>query len=167
MSASFKGDTAKLAKLRAMVKQVGSPNTRVALAKTLGADALSRVQLGFRNSEAPDGSTWAALKKRKGKPLLDTARLRSSFSMQPTADGFRVGSNVGYAKFHQFGARARARKGAKVQRRNRLAFRAAPRPAGGQGIPARPMLPGAHLPPAWASSFRDTAERFFSRIMKR
>jgi phage virion morphogenesis protein len=46
----------------------------------IGGEVLKRVQMNFRNSQSPEGAPWAPLKKRAGKPLLDTTRLRNSIT---------------------------------------------------------------------------------------
>jgi len=56
--------------------------------------ALTQVQMGFRTSTAPDGTPWAPLQVRVGKPLRDTGRLANSFSARATASGIEVGTNV-------------------------------------------------------------------------
>lgn len=84
---------------------------------------------GFVQSRAPDGSSWAPLKrprrkgtKNKGKgsrrrssttnqPLWDTGRLVASMGAgsdhreQVTRDVLVFGTNVSYGVFHQFGTR--------------------------------------------------------------
>ena len=125
MSASVTGDFAKLQALTRRIAAVGSPALIRKASKVMGAEALSLVQQGFRNSTAPDGSPWAPLKRRHGKPLRNTGRLGSSFTVNSVPAGFRVGTNVSYAGFHQ---------------------------AGTKTIPARPMLPTTGLPEAWTTA---------------
>ena len=69
------------------------------------AEAKRLVQMGFRTETDPDGVHWAPLKGRRGMILRDTGRMANSFTSVPTADGFRVGSNVEYVKFHQEGTK--------------------------------------------------------------
>lgn len=111
----IKGDFAKLAKLTDRFETTSRPKFRAEMSRVLAAEALKLVQMGFRTSTDPYGNAWAALKHRKGKPLLDTARLRSSFSAHSDMSGFVVGTNVTYAKFHQYGTGGR--KKASTERR--------------------------------------------------
>ena len=111
----LKGDFSKLAKLQSQITQLANKATRTSLAKAMAAEALQLVQRGFREGVDPHGQRWAPLQHRNGKPLLDTGRLRSSFSAKPTSDGFEVGSNVTYAKFHQYGTGGR-KKGSTSRR---------------------------------------------------
>lgn len=141
MSVSIKGDFSKLARLQAKVKSLATDDVRVRFANVMGAEALTQVQLGFRESRDPFGTSWPALKRRIGKPLLDTGRLRASFSYRPGVRGFEIGTNVQYAKFHQYGAPKRR-------------------------IPRRMMVPEGRLGPIWSKAFHDTAKRFFSRLLK-
>lgn len=112
---SIKGDFAKLMALGNRIQALSKAKFRIDLNRLLGAEALKLVQMGFRNSVDPDGNAWAPLKHRNGKPLLDTGRLRSSFSAQSDWAGFTIGTNVSYAKFHQYGTSGR--KKASTQRR--------------------------------------------------
>lgn len=59
--------------------------------------------MGFRRSQAPDGSAWAPLKYREGKPLILTGRLRNSISHRARPGQTEVGTNVAYAKAMQYG----------------------------------------------------------------
>lgn len=88
-----------------------------------------------------------------GQPLRDTGRLNRSIVSQSDADGVTVGTNVKYARVHQFGATIKPRK---------KPFLVFPGPSGQMifakrvTIPARPFMPlrkGAEvvaLPPPWS-----------------
>lgn len=163
---------------------LGDPPFRATLGQLCAAAALKLVADEFRGSHAPDGTPWKDLESRKGKPLLDTGRLRASFSVEPTADGFRIGSAVGYAGYHQRGTRPRT-VAARVARQNargrfisskargvsRKTFEGTETRGGylvrigahmNRGIPARPMLPGGELPASW----RDVFAREISRATR-
>ena len=150
------GDISKVRAIVAELKRAGAL-AKTALPRNLGAELLTQAQLGFRNSVAPDGTPWAPLKFRSGKPLLDTgAHLYGSLHIaraDPTAITLALG--FAYAAVHQYGATIRAKK-AKT-----LAFRI----GGGKRafakqvvIPARPMLPVGTLPERWAQALVATAE---------
>lgn len=181
----LKGDFAGLVELQKRMRALGNEKTRLSFARLMGAEAVTLVQLGFRNGVDPYGVTWAPLKHRNGKPLLDTGRLRSSFSAQPTAKGFELGTNVTYAKFHQYGTGGRKKASSRTQATGRngrfmskakagrqrggsVGFRFLNFAAGGGAIPARVMVPTAgNLGPIWSKAFEETATRFFSRLMKK
>lgn len=119
MSVSIKGDFKKLQELAKRMQALKSKSTFKSLARSLGAEAMTLIRFEFRDGHDPYGDNWAPLysaatkfrkigtKSLKRKPLLDTGRLRNSFSAQPTENGFTVGSNVTYAKFHQYGTGGR------------------------------------------------------------
>lgn len=135
MGIGVTGDFAKLNALTRRIAAVGSPALLRKAARVMGAEGLSLTQRGFRESTAPDGSPWAPLKHRSGKPLRDTGRLGSSFTNNVVHAGFRIGTNVSYASHHQ-GGTAR--------------------------IPARPMLPTSVMPEAWASALLEAARSIVS-----
>lgn len=142
------GLKAKLAKLDAAAENKTEIFDRV------GAAVLTKVQLGFRTASDPYGMPWKPLKLRDGRPLSDTGRLRRSILAQSDNSGVTIGTNLKYARAHQFGATI-VPKTAK-----RLVF-------AGQGgrkifakkvvIPARPYLPlntagQTVLPPTWRAA---------------
>lgn len=103
----------------------------------LGRALLTDSRMNFRRQQTPEGKPWAALKIRKGQALSDTGRLRNSLNYQAGEDEVQVGTNVKYARTHQFGAVI------KPKRKKTLAF------SGPNGqtifakqvkIPARPFL---------------------------
>ncbi len=70
----------------------------------LGRALLSDVHMNFRRQRAPDGTPWEPLKIRRGQILRDTGRLRNSITTKTTDDQVIIGTNVFYARTHQFGA---------------------------------------------------------------
>lgn len=165
MAASM--NTSALRGLRDRLAGVGGPPFRAKLAQLCGAAALKLVADGFRGSHAPDGARWQPLKSRRGKPLLDTGRLRASFATVPTADGFRIWTAVTYAGYQQFGtgvhadraARQVAARTAKQNSRGRFVpmsrtgYLLRIRAHENRGIPARPTVPtGGVLPEPWRAA---------------
>lgn len=71
--------------------------------KLVAAEALTQVQLGFRESRDPYGKPWAPLTSRPGKPLLNTARMRNSFSYDLMPNAIRIGTTYPFASVHQRG----------------------------------------------------------------
>jgi phage gpG-like protein len=169
-------------KLRNLKRKVGDPGAfRERVLKAAAAEARTQIALEFRQSVDPSGQPWAPLKHRRGQPLRLTGRLANSFTSEVTAKGFRVGTNVSYAVFHQQGTKghkahqrfqAVGKKGRFVSRKSRsgssakktsvrmLNFR-----EGGGVIPKRQMIPEGTLPPRWSkpidTAMRNAAERFF------
>jgi phage gpG-like protein len=230
VSAGVTGDFQKLRALVGRVEELAKASTRKSLLRQLSADALSLVKQGFRVGIDPYGDDWAD-PKRRGKALLDTGRLRNSFSARVVSDqGFEVGSNVSYAKFHQYGTAGRSKNSTVTRVRTRtgrlLSSKQAARrmakamvnaeiasktiskhdisevareagisekdahkilkrvqagarrssfvnftrmkfKAGSGKIPVRMMLPTNGPSSDWHRSFENTAQRFFSRLMKR
>lgn len=180
---SVTGDFAKLRALRLRLSRTSTSDFRERLARVVGEAARTELALGFRNSIDPYGTPWAPLKRRKGKPLLDTGRLRSSFTYHASASGLRVGSNVVYAKFHQYGTGGRKQAGGRSQavrgnrfvsnaaagrqRRGAVSFRRLNYAAGSGKIPARLMLPTSDRGLGnWEAPMRAAAKRFVARSLK-
>lgn len=71
------------------------------------AEALrSSTRRRFREGKDPEGKAWLRSKRladKKGKTLVDTARLRNSIRGRATNELAEVGTNVIYAGRHQFG----------------------------------------------------------------
>jgi phage virion morphogenesis protein len=82
----------------------------------MGAALVESTRLRFRDGREPSGAVWRPLSpvtialRRKGKgsgdakPLLDTHRLAGSIAYSAGTRDLVVGTNVVYAKTHQFGA---------------------------------------------------------------
>lgn len=167
----LKGDFARLAKLQAQMKSLTSDDIKPRLAVVVGAAALAELQLGFRESRTPYGAAWAPLKLRAGgKPLLDTGRLRNSFSYQPNASGFTIGSNFIGAKVHQYGATITPKKSRFLRFRGKVHGRTKRTTpwifAKSVTIPRRQMVPEKVLGERWTNAMNEAGARFISRIMK-
>ncbi len=149
------------------------------LKKQLAAEALSQVVKGFRQSRDPYGAAWAALKRRSGKPLLDTGRLRNSFNATPTSQGFKVGSNVKYAGIHQNGAtynkhskagvraiRVPLKRGRKKSKKRAVAILFVA--TGKRVLPSRKMVPtSGRLGPIWRDAFGRIFAKAVAQQMKK
>lgn len=101
---ALSGDFSGLERWRRRVSSVARAGFRSELAQVLGATAMKQVADEFRQSRDPYGAPWAALRSRKGKPLLDTGRMAGSVNVQPQADGFLLNIPTSYAPVHQYGA---------------------------------------------------------------
>jgi phage virion morphogenesis protein len=135
--------------------------------RTIGADMVERIRMGFKQSQSPYGDKWTALsattqalnkaRRAGGQPLLDTGKLRASISFTATGTGVTVGSELVYAGTHQNGA-AQGQYGRSKKRHG-------PIPWG--RVPARPFMPirngRADLPDEWSEGVVDIIR---SHIMK-
>ena len=77
----------------------------------IGRAIHSDVMLGFRSGRAPDGTPWLPLqrprKRGPGQPLRDTGRLQRSITWRASSTQAVIGTNVAYARAHNFGVPAR------------------------------------------------------------
>jgi phage gpG-like protein len=173
--------TGALRGLRDRLAGMAGPPFRAKLAQLCAASALKLVADEFRGSHAPDGTPWEKLASRRGKPLMDTGRLRASFAAEPSSDGFRIWTATAYAGYHQFGTRPRhvasrvARikeispggmlRFAKSNARSYYLMRL--RAHHNRGIPARPMVPtGGVLPAPWFDAFQREIGRAVQRELR-
>lgn len=124
--------------VEAKLKQMKLEGSSLSLALgSIGRVLTTRIRLGFKLGVSPYGMAWQPLSigsKRYGQqPLRDTGRLQQSITSDVQGDSVVVGTNVIYARTHQYG-----------------------RPIGKGHIPARPFLPlkgdNVELPEAWAKS---------------
>jgi phage gpG-like protein len=161
--ARVKGNFAQLKRFAQLVKTAGEPGFEHALSRGLGAASLKLFSDGFRKSRDPYGKPWKPLKFRKGKPLLDTGRMRASAAIIMRPRGFELHVTANYASTHQYGKKnirpLRARflvfsvgRG----RRKKLFF------ARKVTVPRRQMLPEKKtggLGPIWQEAFRKEAKK--------
>ena len=71
-----------------------------AIGETMVASTLRRFEKGV----GPDGTAWEA-NQRGGQTLVDTARLKGSFTYEASLEQVVWGTNVEYAAIHQFGGK--------------------------------------------------------------
>jgi phage gpG-like protein len=159
-------DTGLQAKINALLKAGQS----AAMFRTIGSVVANRVRLCFTLGIDPWNSPWAALKIRKGQPLVDTGRLRSSITSKADNSGVTIGTNVKSARVHQFGALIVPKKPG-----GRLVFPGANGQlifSKGVKIPARPFMPirkfGAPvaLPPAWSVAVVRALRTYFHKAVE-
>lgn len=90
-----------------LAKLVGTPKKALA---PIGMALVKGTQRRFREGHGPDGAAWAKLHPlyapiKKGPGILRASgRLMRSISYRVGADEVRAGTNVIYARPHQFGA---------------------------------------------------------------
>ncbi len=119
------------------VKHIGNTG---ALMASIGEALVSGVKTRFKKEEDPEGRKWkpsARASAEGGKTLTKDAHLRDSIDYAATPTKVMVGSNLPYARIHQYGGTIRPKKA------KRLVFK-------GSGdktvfakevtIPARPYL---------------------------
>ena len=151
-------DTAVTAMLRRL--QRAASDTQPAMAE-VGTTLVDNIRMGFKGSMDPWRTPWlplspvtAALRKKGqgGQPLLDTGRLRSSVTYRAVNRGVEVGTDVIYARTHQFGVKQGAYGRTK---------RNGPIPWG--NVPARPFMPSrngrADLPADWQNEIIGIVQR--------
>lgn len=157
-------DTRALAKLKAL-QDAGQMQPVFA---AIGRSMVNRIRLCFKMGVDPWGSPWAALKFRKGQPLRDTGRLNQSITFNADNTGVTIGTNVKYARTHQYGATIVPKQPGK-----RLVF---PGPGGRLifakkvTVPARPFLPLRRgdtlaLPPSWQADVSRTLRNYFKKAV--
>lgn len=138
----LQGDFGALEDLQARIRAVTQPGFKEAVARRLTGTAIKLLADQFRSSRNPYGVPWKPPMHRKGKPLLDTGRLRAA-SVGQVASGasgavVRVVIPVEYASYLQDGTR-------RMERRQIVPDR-----AGGLG-------------PTWTAAFRKEIELAFKQ----
>lgn len=151
--------------LKAKIERILATAQSREMFATIGRSVVTRVRLCFKLGVDPWGKPWAPLKMRQGQPLRDTGRLANSVTMRADNAGVTIGTNVQYARTHQFGATITPKKG------KYLVF---PGPGGlifakRSVVPRRSFLPirdpggVVDLPPAWSVGLVAALRRFFQR----
>ncbi len=109
----------------------------------------TRVQLSFHSGTDPYGRPWAPLKSRSGQPLRDKGHLMGSFDYRVEGNSVEIGTNMAYARVHQFGATIRP-KSSDPKARLRFLVNGVPVFVKEVTIPPREMLPLNALPQDWS-----------------
>lgn len=71
----------------------------------VGEYLVSETTERFATGRGPDGLPWKDV-ERGGSPLVHRGHLRDSITYDATPDGVSVGTNMVYARIHQFGGEA-------------------------------------------------------------
>lgn len=131
--------TAGLDQLIRKLQRASDPAVLRSIMAVVAEEAIDLVKEGFDKERDPYGAKWQPLKRRAGRILQDTGRLKASWHRRSvTATRAVIGSAAGYAKFHQFGTRR---------------------------MPARRMVPSGKLPGLWRKAIHEAAiETFKSSI---
>lgn len=162
----IRGDMAGAKKLADKVRRVVAGGGRAAIVGAFKGAVLKLIADEFRESRDPYGNAWKAPVLRDGKPLLDTGRLRASFTAQEVAGGLAVTTNVKYASTHQYGAtiepvRADALR---FQARGKKRFYTLKRSI----IPRRQMLPERDtggIGPIWSATLKSETDKVLRKIL--
>ena len=172
-------DTGARGKLNALIKATADMQPVYA---TVGRVVANRIRLCFKLGIDPWGSPWAKLRFRSGQPLRDTGRLQRSIVAKPDGKGVTIGTNVRYARTHQYGATIVPKEqagpvqpGGSIGGRARLVF---PGPVGRLifakkvTIPARPFMPlrknqsVVALPVDWSADVVRALRAYFVNVAK-
>ncbi len=101
--------------LRGMIQQIAhlrSSDARASFGEALGRAALEEVEAQFARGADPYGEGWQPLAQGRRSPLQGSGRLRRSFRVEVTTDGFRLTTPVEFFGVHQLGATIPARQSA-------------------------------------------------------
>lgn len=101
-SVSLGGDIRRLTRHLRKLENLNCADMNATLADIMKTSTRDR----FKRQTDPDGKPWKQsirARERGGVTLTDTARLRNSIRAKADSDGFAVGTNVIYARRHQFG----------------------------------------------------------------
>jgi phage virion morphogenesis protein len=100
MSASFKVDFGGLDEfLKGCVDRISNPHP---LMELIGETLVSSTKERMGRGVSPDGSLMKPV-RRGGVPLIDTGFLRKSITYNAGLADVTIGSNLVYARMHQFG----------------------------------------------------------------
>jgi phage virion morphogenesis protein len=190
----MRGATPELRQLQRRLDFARQAGFRRSLLKNLATEGLVQVAVSFDKQQDPYGVRWQpwarslGQKRRGGKILTDTARLRNSFRASATSETFTISSRVAYAAIHQYGGnigqvsrimyhKASGRqRGRLVTKRRAEALWAKGKAAkvsfaAGGGVttmPPRPFLPSSgRLGPRWTLAFSKVATLVFAKAVYR
>lgn len=105
-SIRLEGDVRKLTKRLRALENVDIRAVGLVLAEALRTSTRER----FKEQKDPDGKSWQPsirASQTGGSTLTDTARLKNSIKSRADLTGFAIGTNLIYARTHQFGEKGR------------------------------------------------------------
>lgn len=137
--ADFEIDATQVTELAKRLDRFTDGRWQTALMGQVGEELIELVREGFERQADPYGAPWAPLKRRSGRILQDTGRLRMFFVRQKGERMVRVGTPAFYGRFHQTGTKH---------------------------MPARKMVPDGALPGAWSSRVNAIVERVIKQAMR-
>ncbi|MCJ8342472.1 MAG: phage virion morphogenesis protein [Cetobacterium sp.] len=80
------------------------------LLKTIAIDIKKETQLNFKKQQDPNGQTWKK-NRRGGQILAKTGILKQSFTTYIHGNIASVGTNIPYARIHQYGGTIKPKRG--------------------------------------------------------
>jgi phage gpG-like protein len=98
------------AELRKSAATIANLPSNPGVLRVIGQLGVSGMKDHFNQSKGPDGVTWPALKVRRGKPLLDTGRMRASGVATVQGSTVTLSNTAPFAGVHQGGKTIRAKK---------------------------------------------------------
>lgn len=122
--------------LNAQISALLAPQKTRPLLDSIGRTLRTDVQFNFKRQAGPDGQPWKPT-HRGGQILRDSGRLLRSIDYRVESDSeVRIGTNVVYARIHNFGGTISGKNG------NLLRFKIGDRWVSKQSveIPARPFI---------------------------
>lgn len=140
-SVTLGGDIRKLTKHLRKLETVDFAAVQATMASAMRTSTRDR----FKRETDPDGKKWTQSSRAKaqgGKTLTNTARLKNSIRAKSDADSFAVGTNLIYARRHQFGdkipllIKAKTKRGLRFQVGGRWITKGSVKVK----MPARPFL---------------------------
>jgi phage gpG-like protein len=157
----LKGNLASLQKHLKAIQALGKTGLK-RVSRAVSEEAKTLVDEGFAQGVSPSGQRWRGLKVRQGQPLRDTRRLQSSLAPVDNGNGFRISTNLHYARVHQFGAIIKAKAARTLYSRKAKKFFGKV-----VKIHARPFLPReGKLPARWAQGLDEAARDVLNLILK-
>lgn len=128
----------------------------------IGRVLKSNIQRCFLESRSPYGETWAPLKARKGKPLVNDGHLQNSIDYQVDSPSVVVGTNKVQATIQNFGGVIAAKNS------QALFFMVGDRKVFVKSvtIPARQFMPTDGLPDDWRDDAVDVAQEILRKVIE-
>ena len=99
MSVQLTGDWRKFEKVLANLANLDMTEIHQRIAARL----YTNTRMRFRTGTDPEGTPWRKPKWRQGQPLRDTGTLLQSIHTKSSSAFAAVGTNMEYARIHQFG----------------------------------------------------------------
>lgn len=106
-SIRLEGDVKRLQKRLKHLQEVDIRGASLALAESLRTSTRER----FKKQKDPNDKAWKSsirATQEGGSTLSDTARLKNSIKSRSSGTGFAIGTNLIYARTHQFGEKGRS-----------------------------------------------------------
>lgn len=162
---AFRGDMKRLGEVINVLTKAGRGDYVKAAAVKLGRKMTGLAEQGVSTAMAPSGRRWKPLKNGEGLPLR---KLVGSFRAQTYDAAVKIVSSIGWAIFHQGGAKRITRRAgfARSSSGGKLSIKRVAAKVGWR-LPARPVLPRRSLPKTWTSPVYDTLSEAWKELWKK